>query len=471
MMSAREQELRNQAERALQSAATDDYRQHFHIQPPVGLLNDPNGLIEFQGEYHVFYQWNPFETAHGAKFWAHMTSTDLVHWQWHEPALVPSEWYEKNGCYSGSAVVVGDELWLYYTGNVKGENNERFTYQCLAVSADGRTFHKEGPVLNLPDGYTPHFRDPKVWLEDETFYMVIGAQNEQETGRAPVFTSTDGRSFEQLGEVSESGTESLGAFGYMWECPDLFSLNDTDVLLFSPQGLEADGTKYQNVFQAGYVAGTWDQTTGRLHHGAFHELDEGFEFYAPQTFTDRYGRRLMFGWMGVPEQYEKSQPTVTNGWVHCLTLPRVLTYSGGRIYQQPAEELKKLRQDQQHFVTTGEGLEIHAGSAYEFEFEPKQDSRWSLMFGDGALLEWDPVKRRLICTRTNWETGEEEKRVAEISTMEKLQGFVDASSIELFINNGEKVMTARIFPNHRAFRYEGKAGNQLTLYPFAALDE
>src|SRR5690606_27727101 len=103
----------------------DPYRLNYHLMPPVGLLNDPNGLIQYKGHYHVFYQWNPFATAHGAKFWGHYSSKDMVNWQEEPIALVPSEWYERNGCYSGSAIELDGKLYLFYTGNVKKRRRDK----------------------------------------------------------------------------------------------------------------------------------------------------------------------------------------------------------------------------------------------------------------------------------------------------------------------------------------------------------
>lgn len=133
--------------------------------PPVGLLNDPNGLIQWKGIYHVFYQWQPFKTGHGAKFWGHYTSTDLVNWQHEEAALAPSDWFDQNGCYSGSAFIDNGQMHVMYTGNVRDEQGNRETYQCLAVSEDGIHFQKKGVVATLPEGFTAHFRDPRYGSE------------------------------------------------------------------------------------------------------------------------------------------------------------------------------------------------------------------------------------------------------------------------------------------------------------------
>ncbi|MGL6057116.1 MAG: sucrose-6-phosphate hydrolase, partial [Culicoidibacterales bacterium] len=110
---------------------TEPNRLKFHIQPPVGLLNDPNGLVQHQGIYHVFYQWNPWSCEHKNKTWNHLTTTNFVEFKQQPVALLPTDWYDKNGCYSGSAFVKDDQVHLFYTGNVKDEANNRQSYQCL----------------------------------------------------------------------------------------------------------------------------------------------------------------------------------------------------------------------------------------------------------------------------------------------------------------------------------------------------
>ncbi len=152
-------------------AASDPHRQQWHLAPAVGLLNDPNGFIQANGRYHLFYQWNPLACRHGAKWWGHWSSADLVHWQ-HEPvALLPTEDYEISGCYSGSAVQNNGKITLIYTGNVKYTDGSRTANQCLAEEMPDGTFRKLGPVIPLPEGYTGHVRDPKVWKHDGFWYM------------------------------------------------------------------------------------------------------------------------------------------------------------------------------------------------------------------------------------------------------------------------------------------------------------
>ena len=134
------------------NATKDKYYPHWHLAPVTGLLNDPNGFC-FDGEYyHLFYQWNPLSCEHKNKCWGHWRSRDLITWQ-HQPiALLPDEFYDKDGCYSGSAVIHEGQLTLCYTGNVKFQDGARTAWQCLAVENKQGGFDKLGPVLGLPEG-------------------------------------------------------------------------------------------------------------------------------------------------------------------------------------------------------------------------------------------------------------------------------------------------------------------------------
>ncbi len=451
------QEAYNKIKKYRDKVIKDPYRLRYHLMPPVGLLNDPNGLIQFKGVYHVFYQWNPFETTHGAKFWGHYTSEDMVHWLEEPIALAPSEWYERNGCYSGSAVEADGKLYLFYTGNVKQGDGTRKTYQCLAVSENGIDFEKHGPVLRLPEHYTSHFRDPKVWKKNDRWYMVVGAQSLDEKGAVALFHSKDLYHWVEAGTIAGSGMNGLKDFGFMWECPDLIHLNGKDALLVSPQGLKPDGDFYHNLFQSGYFIGELDYNKKKFQHGSFTELDRGFDFYAPQTFTDDSGRIILYSWMGITDEMEAHQPTLVNHWVHALTIPRELELKNGKIYQKPIKELKKLRKDQ--VVVENNEFE---GDSTELILDFIKTGSFNISFRNEAYLSYD--LDRLVLKRRNLKTGEVESRACKIAFVNKLQIFMDHSSLEIFINGGEEVFTARYFPkpNNTMISVEGDAEFKLT---------
>ncbi|MBB5324067.1 beta-fructofuranosidase [Anoxybacillus tepidamans] len=430
----------------------DPYRLSYHLMPPVGLMNDPNGFIHWNGAYHVFYQWMPFKTGHGAKFWGHYTSCDLVHWKLEPVALAPSEWFDKNGCYSGSAVDNHGLLTLFYTGNVKDEDGNRHTYQCMAVSENGIDFVKKGVVVTLPDGYTAHFRDPKVWKKDDDWYMIVGAQSESLDGKAVLFRSKNLTQWEYLGAIAGGKQKQLGEFGYMWECPDLFELDGQDVLIVCPQGLQAKGMHYQNVYQAGYFVGRLNYETAEFVHGSFTELDRGFEFYAPQTTLDAKGRRLLIAWMGVPDQDEEKHPTIQQRWIHALTLPRELRLIDGKLHQVPVEELQKLRKNEIAYtnVTVANeeiSLEGISGNVIELKFDIHQlEGMIEMQIRNNARLIYHHDERVLTLERKSFVNGLTEKRQCRLEHLLSLHIFLDTSSIEVFVNGGEEVFTARLFP-------------------------
>ncbi|MGR3765509.1 glycoside hydrolase family 32 protein [Rossellomorea sp. NS-SX7] len=432
----------------------DPYRLRYHLMPPVGLLNDPNGFIQSRGVYHLYYQWMPFKTGHGAKFWGHYSSTDLVDWTHEEIALTPSEWYEKNGCYSGSAIEHDGNIHVFYTGNVKDEEGNRETYQCLAVSEDGVTFDKKGPVVHLPVGFTAHFRDPKVWKQDGTYYMVVGAQTTDLKGAVAIFRSENLADWTYSGILAGGGRGKLADFGYMFECPDLFPLDGEDVLIFSPQGLEAEGMKYRNVYQAGYVKGSFDPESTAFEHGDFEELDRGFDFYAPQTTLDDKGRRILYGWMSVPDQNEQNHPTIEYKWLHTMTLPRELKVVGDKVWQIPVGELTALRAEGvvEHRVTLmreNKELEGVRGKTVELQLDDiRIENGWlDLTISDGARLLYHQSDKVFTFERKSYVDGTVEKRQCTLNELKSMQIFIDTSSIEIFINGGEETFTSRFYPS------------------------
>ncbi|WP_078553729.1 glycoside hydrolase family 32 protein [Bacillus alkalicellulosilyticus] len=436
-----------------QTVERDYHRLHYHLMPPVGLLNDPNGFIQWNGTYHLFYQWMPFKTGHGAKFWGHYSSTDLVYWSSEPIALAPTDWFDKNGCYSGSAVVDDGRMKLFYTGNVKDEQGNRETYQCMAESLDGVSFEKKGVVITLPEGYTAHFRDPKVWKHELDWYMVIGAQSKDLQGKAVLFKSEDLKAWTHLGVIAGSQENNVGNFGYMWECPDVFELDGKEILLVSPQGLAPIGMQFQNKYQTGYFVGSLDYESATFTHGAFQELDRGFEFYAPQTTLDEKGRRIMFGWMGVPEQGEEAHPTIKHKWIHSMTLPRELHLVDGKIIQQPVEELKMMRKNEVKYMSVVfdkremELKDIH-GESVELELTIKDNpfQTFAVSFRNNVTFKYDRHSQIATLERVSFVTGDIEKRQCSLITLEHISFFVDSSSIEIFINGGQEVFSARMFP-------------------------
>lgn len=460
-----------------QLVKSDYYRLEYHLMSPVGFINDPNGFINIKGEYHMFYQFNPFYPDYKLTYWGHFKSKDLVNWEEMPIALAPSNWYETHGCYSGSAVDNNGVFTLIYTGNVKDKNGNRETYQCLAISKNGVDFKKyeNNPVIyNQPEGYTRHFRDPKVSKKDGIWYMVIGTQTIKEEGRVLLFKSENLNKWSIVGEVAGSNLDNLGYFGYMFECPDLFELVDKDVLIACPQGVESQGDLYNNIYQAGYFIGKLDYNTGKLKHNGFTEIDRGFEFYAPQTTVDEKGRRILVAWMGLPEK--EDHPTAKYGWIHTLTIPRVLELVGDKLYQKPIEELKSLRKNgifYDNIIIKDEEIELEniQGDVLELliEFEVED----AVEFGIKLRCSSDNKEKTILSYNRDFEkfhfnrekSGKGEGGIRSCSMQDrktlKLNAFIDTSCIEVFINEGEEVFTGRIYPDSmsKGIKFFAKGGS------------
>lgn len=444
----------------LQQTNASPYRQKFHVQPPSGLLNDPNGFAYFNGQYHLFYQWFPLGPVHGLKYWYHTVSDDLATFKNVGAALTPDTPYDSHGVYSGSAIAIPDALKLIYTGNHRTDTWERIPYQMVAtLTKDGLIQKDDAPIISgSPQNFTDHFRDPKVWYENGMYYMVIGAQRTNETGTIAVYQSRDLKTWTYISELTTDYTE----FGYMWECPDYFNLDGTDVLLFCPQGVDKYEDKFWNIYQSGYVLGHLDKTTFKMTHGEFTELDHGFDFYAPQTTLDKFGNRILIGWMGLPDT---GYPTDSEGWAHCLTLPRVLTVEEGKLRQRPVPSLKNLRGD----VETAEGyatrknvkLHPYEGTQYELIVDVLENDATEFYIElrvskkESTMLTYNSASRRVTLDRFDSGLLPEgvdgfSRSVVLDEDLTKLQIFVDTSSIEIFLNDGEKVMTTRIFTTEAA---------------------
>ena len=442
----------------------DFWRQKYHIQGIVGLINDPNGFSQFNGKYHMFYQWNPLGTNHKNKTWAHSVSSDLLHWERMKTALRPDTWYSKDGVYSGSAIVDDDKLYLFYTGNVKDSEGNRESYQCLAVSSDGENFERWEPsIVNQPDGYTRHIRDPKIWKKDGKFYAVIGIQSENLEGKAVLYSSENIKDWKFEGEIAGANHGKIKDFGFMWECPDYFQLKDEktreikDLLVFSPQGLEPEGDLYNNKYQTGYLFGKLDYEKTEFEIlSDFVEIDRGHDFYAPQSMEDDKGRRLIVGWMGIPE--EEDFPTVKNEWIHCLTLPRELKVIDGKLYQVPINEMESIRGEKIEFSGKVAG-EVKVGTGVTYELKAKftdfnSDFGLKLRTGKNSetVLKFDYNDKKFVLDRTKGEQPDKRLRKVYLGNISELEltVFVDNSSVEVFINSGQEVFSSRIFPEKDA---------------------
>lgn len=419
---------------------SEKWRQKLHLEPPKGWLNDPNGLCFFGGKYHVFFQYSP-EKADGSakKCWGHYESPDLLKWDYVGIPIRPDIPEDKDGVYSGSAIITDGKMELFYTGNVKESGDHDYIRSGRGAnvirisSADGRNFSPKKVMLrnsDYPEYCSCHVRDPKLWEDNGKYYMILGARTLSDEGCVLIYSS------DNLDEWQFVKKLSVPDFGYMWECPDMFNIDGEQFLSISPQGLEHFDTKYQNIFSSGY----FHVKNNMLNN--FEEWDHGFDFYAPQTFEAPDGRRILIGWFGIGDS-AYTNPTVPLGWQHCLTLPRELTVdSSGDILQNPIRELISLREENVH-ISNGESVK----ACLPFDLCGKASGEFEITLDKAVKLSYNGKIFRLEFSGEAVGSGRT-ARNAEIPNCKDIRIIADMSSLEIYLSGGKRVVSTRFYPEN-----------------------
>ncbi|MDB6034487.1 MAG: glycoside hydrolase family protein [Verrucomicrobiales bacterium] len=453
----------------------EQFRPQFHFTPATNWMNDPNGMVFYDGEYHLFYQFNPFGNKWGHMSWGHSVSPDLVHWE-HLPVAL----YEENDVmiFSGSAVVdwkntsgFGQNgkppLVAIYTGHY---TKKPLQNQNIAYSNDrGRTWVKyaNNPALDIGE---KDFRDPKVsWHEASKRWIMTVSWPVHHQVR--FYASTNLKEWTHLSDFGPAGSTQG-----IWECPDLFPLKNgrgtkwvlvVNVGSGAPAGGSGcqyfvgdfDGSKFtlDSSFPTGKDAALW--------------ADYGRDFYAAVSWSDvpkRDGRRLWLGWMS---NWEYANDVPTSPWRSAMSVPRELTLrktpEGLRMVQQPVEELRKLRGAHHRLGNASfsrasnwlAGRELKS-ELLEMEMDftvEKSSGDFGIKIASGANEE--TVVRlskdgrlsldRTQSGRTDFHRkfpGVHEAKLSVRNGVASLHLFLDTSSIEVFANEGEAVLTDLILP-------------------------
>lgn len=451
----------------------EKYRPQYHFSPEKNWMNDPNGMVYFEGKYHLFYQYHPDSNVWGPMYWGHAVSTDMVTWTHLPIALEP----DKLGTiFSGSAVVDSNNTTGLFNGGsgiaaLYTNDNKGLQQQSLAYSTDGgKTFNKYSGNPVIKNQGDKDFRDPKVFWHDSTkkWIMVLAAGS-----KVDIYNSSDLKSWNYL---SSFGAYD-GAHGGVWECPDLFEL---------PVDGNTDKKKWVLKVDAGdnavgggsggqYFIGNFDGTSFTNDNPQTTTLwiDYGTDFYAAQTWSnsvDKDGSRYWLAWMN---NWKYAQQIPTETWRGADTIPRKISLKsfteGLRLVQSPVSQLESLRYDSKKFDNmviqpgknilkklSGESYEIEAefemGTAEEFGFKlRKSDS-------EETKISYKTNNNMLSVNRShsgNVSFNENFRRInsAELKPADnkiKLHIFVDASSVEVFVNDGEVSMTSLIFPDPKS---------------------
>lgn len=420
----------------------------FHIYPEAGWLNDPNGLCEYKGRYHIYYQYSPLDENKSDICWGHVSTEDFLNYKREDIFIYPDFKLDKDGAYSGSAFIKDDKINFFYTGNVKHDGDYDFIkegrdHNTVRIVSDAYNYSDKILIFDnddYPRDMTKHVRDPKIYEKDGYYYMFIGARSIEDKGLVLVYRSKDLENFTYHMRI-----ETDYDFGFMWECPDFFTIDSKDFLILCPQGVENETYRYQNIYQSGYFPIEIDFNEKTYKLGEFTELDYGFDFYAPQTFEDSKSRRILIAWMGMPDAIY-TNPTVNYKWQHCLTIPRKLSVKNGKLCQNPISEMENLRKD--HItLKRGENYEDFVFEALakniKDSFEINLRSDVSLSYNDGIL----------ILDMGDSSFGRDIRQV-KIDKINDIRIYSDKSALEIFVNEGEYVLTSRVYSENAGFYSE-----------------
>jgi len=463
--------------------ANDRHRPRVHLLPPSLWLNDPNGPLHFRGRYHLFYQYAPAIDNFATKYWGHAVSTDLVHWKNVGIALAPTAGGpDKNGCWSGSAVVVDGIPTIVYTGATWSAESERAERakgiiperQMVAIAADPNDPNltrwikiAENPVLAAPpEGIRAvGWRDPAVWKEGDTWYMTIGCGEAGKGGIAPLYSSRDVRRWTYLHPLAvarpDPNQDPNRPGSSMWECPDFFIVDGKPVLLVASGNRYLTGTYIDHRFE--------QESEGRI--------DFGSASYAQKTMEDEKGRRIWWGWL---REKRSSEAQTAAGWAGVMSLPKLLTLRrDGTLGVEPVPEVRVLRGGQQKTISNRTiepngpllldgvstdcaevDVEIELGSAHQagLRVRAAADGR------EQTLIGYDRDTQELFSDTTASSTDaatatgqglranrgvEKGKLVLQNGEPLRLRVYVDASVIETFAN-GRASISDRVYPSSDA---------------------
>lgn len=452
---------------------TEDEQPKFHVTGGIGWINDPNGFAPYKGEYHLFFQYYPYDTKWGPMHWGHVKTRDFIRWERLPAALAPDTDYDRDGCFSGSAVELPDgRHLLLYTGvrAVRRRNGkiEDFQTQCVAIG-DGVDYEKLdcNPVIDaslIPEGGSVHdFRDPKIWREGDRFYAAIGNRCADGSGTILIYRSEDAVHWEYVNVLSACHNQ----YGRMWECPDLFELDGKDVLLVSPQEMAAIGLEFHPGNANVCLIGRYDRESFHLMRERVQAIDYGLDFYAPQTLLTEDGRRVMIAWM---QNWETSscKPQELR-FMGQMTLPRELSIRGGRLYQTPVRELEQYRGvkiDYYNVLINGEtSLRGITGRYLDMTVtvRPGNESspyKWFRLYvaRDGehfTMIRFRPDTSTIKVDRTHSGFPHDIVNIREFPVRThngelKLRVVMDRYSLELFVNDGESAASFVLYTPEEA---------------------
>ncbi|NDL59884.1 GH32 C-terminal domain-containing protein [Phytoactinopolyspora mesophila] len=427
--------------------APEQWRPRFHVTGARNWINDPNGPVQWNGTYHLFFQANPDAPFWGPPRWGHVSSPDLIRWERHSDAVVPGPGAaDVDGCWSGCVREVEGRPAMYYTG-VVGADDARVESVCRAWgSADLTEWTKDianplipAPPAELGSGY---HRDPFLWHDGHRWQMLLGSGTltGERHGTVLRYESDDATSWQYRGVFFSAGRREDGIdLGEHWECPQLVVDGDRALLVFGCQDPAAAKPLMHAVYVTGAVA------DGGFAGGPARLLDHGDVFYAPAVMTDEAGRTLLWGWAQerVPEETQASMRQVG-----ALSVPRTLSIEDGRVTVEPVPELQRLRRG----LLAGPadlatGVVVDRPAVELAGTVGHDGGGWSIVAGAARLsVVADIARGSLNVEVTDAVMGTRWLKLPRRTTSE-LRLFVDGSLVEIFTSDGDALTTRVYWPS------------------------
>ena len=433
-------------------------KQRVHLKAPDNWVNDPNGFIYYKGYYHLFYQYFPYGPRWGTMHWGHAVSKDLVSWEHRGIALYPSRYEDKNGCFSGSAIENDGTMYLVYTG-VRYEvinpedphtclNDQFESAQMMIYSEDGFHFDNENgkeviipPLTDKNMGDRTHTRDPKIWRGKDAWYLILGSTVERRYGEVLFYQSRDLHTWTYVNKAWKGPD-----YGWMWECPDYFETQGGKVLMISPMEIGKTDEKEKNYAVCFPVE--FDEETCKMDiPDQYQFVDYGLDLYAPQTTTDAEGRRVMAGWIRMP------QP-VTDGWIGMYCSPRVVERRGNHIYFHMHPNIRA--------AFSKEISDVSEASADGYM------AKFDLEDGEEADIGGFRIRRengRIYTDRTNvypvFPGAHLISETPAIQNGSQIEVLADENLVEVYINDGEYVISNAVYGIRKTAGLRGKGTMQL----------
>ncbi len=441
-------------------------RPELHFTPVHNWMNDPNGFIYYNGEYHLFYQYFPYDIKWGTMHWGHKTSKNLIHWKDEGVALYPSKDFDRNGCFSGSAIEVDGKMYIYYTAIIYSKLNPQNIHvsgdgliasQAMIISEDGYTFDPDTKKVIIPTfskddllGHISNTRDPKVWKETDQYYMVVGSQyeaSEKMHGEVLIYISKDAIDWHYSNRLIDESIDSN-----MWECPDMFEVDGQRILIMSPENIVNDGENYPS--HATWSIVNFNNETCEasiVQKPQF--LDYGLDLYAPQTTIDKDGNRIVIAWLRMPKCGEDGD------WIGLYTFPRVLYMKDNHLCFKVHPNVDKLFK---HKVK-------------DFSLSPRKISctmnldsylnigGFEITFKDNCIC----TNREKVFTQAA-KLFNDESQVGKRFKTPRINGechidiYVDKQVIEIYVNDGKYVLSNIVYDLKEELNYQNI--NDLKLY-------